>query len=73
MPTLILTLSALALCWVLLPVYQRLLPRWILHRNAAAATVMLLVLVVDVLPSGFVTASLGCEAWVGYQRSSSGS
>ena len=89
MPPLLLALSALALCWILLPfygailwaliiailfapVYRRLLPRLHQRRNVAAGLVMLLVLVVGVLPFAMVTASLGREASVVYQRVESG-
>ena len=89
MPPLLLALSALALCWILLPfygaimwaliiamlfapVYRLLLPRVKQRRNAAAGLVMLLVLVAVVLPFALVTASLGREASVVYQRIESG-
>lgn len=89
MPPLLLALSALALCWILLPfygaimwaliiamlfapVYRLLLPRVKQRQNAAAGLVMLLVLVAVVLPFALVTASLGREASVVYQRIESG-
>ena len=89
MPPLLLALSALALCWILLPfygailwaliiamlfvpVYRRLLLRLKQRRNVAAGLVMLLVLVVGVLPFALVTASLGRQASVAYQRIESG-
>jgi predicted PurR-regulated permease PerM len=89
MPPLLLALSALALCWILLPfygaimwaliiamlfvpVYRLLLPRVKQRRNVAAGLVMLLVLVAVVLPFALVTASLGREASVVYQRIESG-
>jgi predicted PurR-regulated permease PerM len=89
MPPLLLALTALALCWVLLPfygailwaliiallfvpVYRLLLARLKQRRNLAAGLVMLIVLVVGVLPFALVSASLGREASLVYQRVESG-
>jgi predicted PurR-regulated permease PerM len=89
MSPLLLAVTALALCWILLPfygailwaiiiavlfapIYRWLLPRLKAHRNAAAALVMLLVLVVGVLPFALMTASLTREASLIYQRIHSG-
>jgi predicted PurR-regulated permease PerM len=63
---------ALIIAMMFVPVYRRLLPRLRQRRNAATALVMLLVLLVGVLPFALVTASLGREASVVYQRIESG-
>jgi predicted PurR-regulated permease PerM len=54
------------------PLYQGLLLRLKGHRNAAAALVMLLVLVVAVLPVALMMASLAREASLAYQQINSG-
>ncbi len=63
---------ALIIAMLFIPVYRLLLPRVKQRRNVAAGLVMLLVLVAVVLPFGLVTASLGREASVVYQRIESG-
>ncbi len=65
-------LWALIIAMLFRPVYRWLLPRVRQHRNAAAAGVMLLVLVVGVLPFALMTASLANEASNAYQRIGSG-
>jgi len=65
-------LWAVIIAMLFAPVYRWLLPRVKQRRNVAAGLVMLLVLLVGVLPFALVTASLGREASVVYQRIESG-
>lgn len=65
-------LWALVIAMLFRPVYVWLLPRVRQSRNAAAALVMLLVLVLGVLPFALLTASLATDASQAYQRIESG-
>jgi predicted PurR-regulated permease PerM len=65
-------LWAVIIAMIFIPAYRRLLPRLGQHRNAAAALVMLLVMLVGVLPFAMLTASLAREASVVYAHISSG-
>jgi predicted PurR-regulated permease PerM len=65
-------LWAVIIAVLFVPVYRWLLPRLKQRRNVAAGLVMVLVLVVGVLPFALVTASLGRQASLVYQRIDSG-
>lgn len=65
-------LWAVVIAMLFIPLYRRLLPRVGRRHNLAAALVMLLVLLVGVLPFAVVTAALGREASLVYQRIGTG-
>lgn len=65
-------LWAVVIAMLFIPLYRRLLPRVGRRHNLAAALVMLLVLLVGVLPVAVVTAALGREASLVYQRIGTG-
>lgn len=65
-------LWAVVIAMLFIPLYRRLLPRVGRRHNLAAALVMLLVLLVGVLPAAVVTAALGREASLVYQRIGTG-